>query len=109
MRPVVRDLQGTRRSKPDRQLATAGGRRGIVTASQEILIFSERPDVTAELLAVGRELARAPEGGIVALITAGDASTGSGKAHAEDAIAHGGHGAARGGRDRHRGRPEHAY
>jgi electron transfer flavoprotein alpha subunit len=63
--------------------------RGIVAASQEILIFSERPDVTAELLAASRELAPAQGGGTVALITGGDASTGSREAPAEDAIAHG--------------------
>jgi electron transfer flavoprotein alpha subunit len=55
----------------------------------DILTFSERPDLAAEILAAARHLACGPEGGVTALMTGGDADAGSDKARAEDAIAHG--------------------
>lgn len=53
-------------------------------SNPEILTFSERPDAAAELLAVARKLAGAPEGRVTSLTMGGDA-----RAHAGDAIAHG--------------------
>ena len=50
----------------------------------EILTFSERPDVAAELLAAARDLACPSPGRVSSLITGDDA-----RARAEDAVAHG--------------------